>query len=104
MKHKILSGLFGLAIGDALGGTTEFMTSEEINKKYGKLTDIIGGGYWRLEPGKTTDDTAMTMAVAKGILKNFNSPIEEMGNEFTRWFDTKPKDVGSRFKQPLITI
>jgi ADP-ribosyl-[dinitrogen reductase] hydrolase len=64
LKNKILGGIFGLAIGDALGGTTEFMSQEEIANVYGKVTKIIGGGFWNLKPGETTDDTAMTIAVA----------------------------------------
>ena len=32
------------------GGTLEFMSKYEIERKYGYLKDIIGGGYWlRLE-------------------------------------------------------
>jgi ADP-ribosyl-[dinitrogen reductase] hydrolase len=33
MLDKIKGGLFGLAIGDALGATTEFMNTTEIQKK-----------------------------------------------------------------------
>ncbi|USK72323.1 ADP-ribosylglycohydrolase family protein [Peribacillus asahii] len=94
MLDKMKGGLFGVAIGDALGGTTEFMSKEEIIHKYGRVTDIIGGGCWDLIPGETTDDTAMTLAVAKGIITNPSKPIEEIGREFFKWFKTNPKDVG----------
>ena len=30
--ERILGGLFGVACGDALGGTLEFMSSEEIER------------------------------------------------------------------------
>ncbi|WP_311315616.1 ADP-ribosylglycohydrolase family protein [Neobacillus niacini] len=63
MLNKIKGALFRLAIGDALGGTTEFLTKAEITRKYGTLKEIIGGGVWHLEKGETTDDTAMTLAV-----------------------------------------
>ncbi|SMQ84834.1 ADP-ribosylglycohydrolase [Bacillus sp. OV166] len=56
MLDKVKGGLFGVAIGDALGATTEFMSPEEIKKEYGRVTSIIGGGVWKVEPGETTDD------------------------------------------------
>ncbi|TCS81041.1 ADP-ribosylglycohydrolase family protein [Tepidibacillus fermentans] len=94
MLDKIKGALFGVAVGDALGGTTEFMTPEQIQQKYGRLTEIVGGGVWNLEPGETTDDTAMTIAVAKGIIANSKDPVPAIGEEFMKWFQTNPKDVG----------
>nr|WP_270565107.1 ADP-ribosylglycohydrolase family protein [Clostridium beijerinckii] len=44
MNSRILGGLFGVACGDALGGTLEFLTRDEGKKKHGYLKDIIGGG------------------------------------------------------------
>lgn len=46
LKDKILGSLVGFAIGDAMGATTEFMTKEQIEQKYGQVNDVIGGG-WR---------------------------------------------------------
>lgn len=95
MLDRIKGALFGLAIGDALGGTTEFLTKEEIQKKYGVLKEIVGGGVWKLEKGETTDDTAMTVAVARGILVNPQDPVEEIGEEFLKWYASNPKDIGN---------
>ena len=94
MLDKIKGGLLGVAIGDALGATTEFMSPDEIKKELGRVTSIIGGGVWKVEPGETTDDTAMTLAVARGIIANSDDPIEEIGKRFLQWRDTKPKDIG----------
>lgn len=94
MLDKIKGALFGLAIGDALGGTTEFLTKEEIKKKYGFVKEIVGGGVWNLQKGETTDDTAMTLAVARGILKEPLHPVPAIGEEFLKWYALKPKDVG----------
>ncbi|NMD72611.1 ADP-ribosyl-[dinitrogen reductase] hydrolase [Bacillus sp. DNRA2] len=94
MLNKIKGGLFGVAVGDALGGTTEFMTKEEIEAKYGRVTDIIGGGVWDLKEGEVTDDTEMTIAVIKGIIANPEYPIEEIGKHFLEWKATDPKDIG----------
>lgn len=94
MKEHIIGGLLGFAVGDALGGVTEFLSEEEIAERYGKVTEFIGGGCWNLEPGETTDDTAMTVAVAKGILADPENPIEHIGKEFLKWYESDPKDVG----------
>ncbi|MBM7609126.1 ADP-ribosyl-[dinitrogen reductase] hydrolase [Lysinibacillus composti] len=94
MLDKIQGGLIGVAVGDALGATTEFMTKDEIKAQYGKVTEIIGGGVWGLAQGETTDDTAMTLAVVKGIMANPNDPIEEIGKEFLLWEKTDPVDIG----------
>ena len=37
------AALFGVAVGDALGATTEFMTPAEIRDRYGVLREIVGG-------------------------------------------------------------
>lgn len=62
---RILGGLFGVACGDVLGGTLEFLLQDEGKRKYGYLKDIIGGGCWGLEPEEVTDDTMMTIDVAE---------------------------------------
>ncbi|CAM3560757.1 ADP-ribosylglycohydrolase family protein [Paenibacillus lupini] len=95
MRDRILGGLFGVAVGDALGGTTEFMSEAEIKREYGWLDQIIGGGVWQLEAGEITDDTAMTIAVARGILHNPAEPIEAIGDYFLKWKAMNPKDIGN---------
>jgi ADP-ribosyl-[dinitrogen reductase] hydrolase len=95
MLDKIKGGLFGVAIGDALGATTEFMSRGEIEEKYGYLTEIIGGGWLGLEPGETTDDTAMTMAVANGLVKNPANPVARIGDEIKQWVESSPRDIGN---------
>jgi ADP-ribosyl-[dinitrogen reductase] hydrolase len=95
MRDKLKGALYGLAIGDALGGTTEFLTIEQIASRHGRLIHIVGGGVWKLEKGETTDDTAMTLAVARGILDNPMDPVEAIGEEFLAWKRTNPKDIGN---------
>lgn len=95
--------LLGLAIGDALGATTENMWIQDIKRQYGKLTEIIGGGWLHLEPGEITDDTGMTIAVAKGILRDPKSPdpIPNIGIEFIKWRNSIPKDIGNTTRMAL---
>ncbi|MFB5675158.1 ADP-ribosylglycohydrolase family protein [Paenibacillus terreus] len=95
LMDRIKGGLYGLAVGDALGGTTEFMSTREIEAKYGYLTEIIGGGVWSLKPGEVTDDTMMTLCVAEGILENPDDPVEAIGRYFVEWYQSRPKDIGN---------
>ena len=95
MQNKIKGALYGVAIGDALGGPVEFCTAEEIRQKHGVVREMIGGGWLDLQPGEVTDDTQMTLAVAKGITENPDSPLEAIGAHFVQWIQTSPKDVGN---------
>ncbi len=95
LLDRIKGGMYGVAVGDALGGTTEFMTEQQIKAQYGYLTEIIGGGVWNLEKGEVTDDTMMTLCVAVGILENKEEPREAIGRYFMEWYQSRPKDIGN---------
>ena len=92
---KIKGALYGVAIGDALGGPLEFMSAEEIQKRYGRVTEMIGGGWMNLKPGETTDDTAMMLAVAEGIVEAPEDPVPVIGRNFIEWYNSNPKDIGA---------
>lgn len=102
IKNKIAGALYGFAIGDAMGATTEFMNHEQIKKQYGQVTDIIGGGWLNLEAGKVTDDTQMTICVMDALMGNIKL-FEEccMGN-FIEWYRMGPKDVGGQCSRGII--
>lgn len=101
LNNRIKGGLYGVAVGDALGGTTEFMNVDEIEAKHGYLTEIIGGGVWSLEPGEVTDDTMMTLCVAEGILEYPAEPMEAIGRYFMKWYESRPKDIGNIIRHVL---
>lgn len=90
----VRGALYGVAVGDALGATLEFMSAQQIARKYGVLRDIVGGGWLNLRPGQVTDDTEMTLAVAEGIAAQPDAPVEAVGQRFLAWLDTQPRDVG----------
>ncbi len=100
-REKVKGGFFGLAVGDALGATVEFMNKEEIEKEYGVHREIIGGGWLNLAKGETTDDTQMMLAVARGLLKNQEKPIESIGENFVTWYKTNPKSIGNTVRHSL---
>jgi ADP-ribosyl-[dinitrogen reductase] hydrolase len=103
MRNKIAGAIYGFAIGDAMGATTEFMTEQQIKQKFGKVTDIIGGGWLNLKAGEITDDTQMTMCVMNALMRTLgeNDPLgyffmTECRREFIKWYKSGPKDVGGQ--------
>lgn len=64
IRDRARGALFGLAVGDALGTTLEFKARDT----YEPLTDLVGGGPFRLKPGQWTDDTAMALAMADSLV------------------------------------
>ena len=67
-RDRFLGTLFGLAIGDALGAPVEFLSTQQIQDRYGPngTTDLDGWGGF--PAGTYTDDTQMSLATAEGCL------------------------------------
>ena len=101
----IAGGLLGVAAGDALGATVEFMSPAEIQRRHGVHRDIVGGGAFGWRPGQGTDDTDLTWAVVAGYLKTGGSEsLEAIAQEFLEWFETDPPDVGITTRQALLQL
>lgn len=95
IQDRIRGALYGVAIGDAMGGPLEFLDANEIKMHHGQVREMIGGGWLSLKPGEVTDDTQMTLCVAEGILENPSDPVQTIGRRFIEWYDSKPKDIGN---------
>ncbi len=94
--------LVGLAVGDALGGPVEFKSRFEIAQNYGGgLRKMVGGGWLKLKPGETTDDTAMARALADSIVARGAFAVDDVAARYVAWLQTKPKDVGNITKLAL---
>lgn len=102
-QNKIAGAIYGFAIGDAMGATTEFMSEEQIKNQYGKVTDIIGGGWLNLKAGEVTDDTQMTMCVMDAIMRagKKNSFTKLCAENFVKWMNSKPKDIGGQCSKAI---
>jgi ADP-ribosyl-[dinitrogen reductase] hydrolase len=98
VRDRIVGAFLGLACGDALGAPAEFMSQSELQARWGRLTEMTGGGIW--QPGEWTDDTGMALCVAEGILAAPIDPIDAIGDRFHPWAATA-KDVGSTIRAAL---
>ena len=95
----------GLAIGDALGATVEFLTPREIAHQYGVHREIRGGGWLGLKPGHVTDDTTMSLALGAAILAD-GGEVRALScaQAFDGWMRSKPVDIGNTIRRNLITF
>ena len=79
--------MWGLALGDALGKPVEFKHLWRIKEDYGPngITELPRNSIW-------TDDTEMTFAVARALIKSHKLSVEEISKqiaeEFIVWLDT----------------
>ncbi|MDR2164461.1 MAG: ADP-ribosyl-[dinitrogen reductase] hydrolase, partial [Zoogloeaceae bacterium] len=107
LENRAVGAYLGLAVGDALGATVEFLTPGEIRRAFarqgGRHTEIIGGGWLNLKAGRTTDDTAMSLALGEAILARAGK-VEALAaaEAFDRWMRAKPIDIGNTVRRNLI--
>lgn len=102
LQRRAVGAYLGVAVGDALGATTEFLTPREIEHKYGVHDKIIGGGWLHLRPGHVTDDTEMSLALGRSILENDGVVAAAAAEAFSDWMRTKPVDIGNTVRRGII--
>lgn len=83
IADRAIGALLGLAVGDAVGTTLEFKPRDS----YLPLTDMIGGGPFRLKAGEWTDDSSMALALADSLLANEEFDPEDLMRRFVAWRD-----------------
>ena len=81
-RQRFRGALLGLAVGDALGTTAEFMP----RGTFAPITDIVGGGPFGLPAGAWTDDTSMALCLAESLVecRGFD-PVDQL-ERYVRWY------------------
>ena len=102
LRERALGAYLGLAVGDALGATVEFLTPSEIRHQYGELRDIVGGGWLRLKAGQVTDDTQMSLALGAAIIESGGWDLKNIAEHWLAWLKSKPIDVGNTCRRGLV--
>lgn len=92
--------LLASAVGDALGAGYEFT-----HPTPGAVIGMVGGGAFDWAPGEWTDDTSMTLAVARvtatGADLNTDAGLDAVAAGFVEWYDSNPKDIGNQTRAVL---
>lgn len=85
MKNKIESGLFGLAIGDALGVPVEFQSRSYL--KANPVSEMIGYGTHYQPLGTWSDDSSLAFCLAESLCENFD--LFDIARNFVKWYSTE---------------
>ncbi|GAA6768378.1 ADP-ribosylglycohydrolase family protein [Flavobacterium sp. CGRL1] len=107
MENRIESGLFGVAIGDALGVPVEFKSREKL--KQNPVVDMMGFMSWNQPPGTFSDDSSLAFCTAESLCKGYD--IEDMALTFVKWMQEgywgahhKVFDIGGTTKHSLARV
>lgn len=74
--------LLGLACGDAVGTSVEFLPPG----LFDPVVDMLGGGPFRLAAGQWTDDTSMALCLAESLLERRGiDPVDQL-QRYVRWW------------------
>jgi ADP-ribosyl-[dinitrogen reductase] hydrolase len=98
---RALGAFLGLAVGDALGATVEFMTAREIAAQFKIHREMTGGGWLQLKPGHVTDDTEMALALGRAVIASGDWNLRAIADAFVTWMRRGPADIGNTCRRGL---
>jgi len=101
VRDRARGAFLGLAVGDALGATVEFMTPGEIRARYGVHRQVVGGGWLHLRPGRVTDDTEMSLCIARALDAYGGWSLPAIAERLAAWLRSCPVDVGSTCRRGI---
>ncbi len=103
LKAKFRNGIYGVAVGDALGTPVQFCSREELCKY--PITGMKDDGTYRLTAGTWSDDTSMALALAESLGRLNDIDYEDIMDNFAKWNDCgKFTPNGKAFDQGHICL
>lgn len=83
MGMEVKSGIFGLAVADALGVPVEYMSRAQLREK--PVNDMRGHGTHHQPKGTWSDDTSMALCMAESFASG-NVDYTDIMERFCRWW------------------
>ncbi|WP_022853912.1 ADP-ribosylglycohydrolase family protein [Thermodesulfatator atlanticus] len=80
-RNRVIGGLLGLCIGDALGVPVEFESRNSL--KVNPLTDMIGYRTHNQPPGTWSDDSSLAFCLAESLCNGLD--LQDIANRFVKW-------------------
>lgn len=97
LGQRVIGGVVGLALGDALGAPYEFRRASAIPSPLPAFTEPWMG----LPPGTTTDDTAMARNLVRSLVASEGFDAADLVARHVAWWRTRPPDVGVQTSRVL---
>ncbi|MBZ0187742.1 MAG: ADP-ribosylglycohydrolase family protein [Candidatus Obscuribacterales bacterium] len=104
---KYRGSIFGLAIGDAIGAPLEYQEPGSFEP----VTDMTGGGVFRLRAGDWTDDTSMALCMAESLIECRGFDPSDQMERYLKWYHNGHLssqgwcfDVGTINRKALLTF
>ena len=99
MKERFLSTIFGQAVGDALGLSTEFMSKQEVDRFYPNgiedYSQIVQDGHRRRwQRGDWTDDTDMMLCILDSFVACQKVDVLDIARRFKEWMMNGGMGIG----------
>ncbi|HBK61387.1 MAG TPA: hypothetical protein DDZ84_11450 [Firmicutes bacterium] len=99
---KILGGLLGMAIGDAMGGPVEGLPYSEILARHGVVSGFLKYSntpgvhvQWKNEPGTITDDTRLGMLLCDCAIRLGHMPTaRDLAGRFLEYYYRTSEEFG----------
>lgn len=83
LQTKFRNGIYGVAVGDALGTPVQFCSREELCRY--PITGMKDDGTYRLPAGTWSDDTSMSLALAESLGRLNDINYEDIMDNFVKW-------------------
>ena len=98
LTDKIKGAMFGVALGDALGLGTEFMSTQEVRHYYPggmrHFSQIIRDAHRRMwKRGEWTNDTQINILLAESIMSCGRLNVSDFAKRIKAWFKDNPTDM-----------
>lgn len=84
-EYKVRSGLFGLAVGDALGVPVEFESRAHL--KENPVSEMIGFGTHYQPAGTWSDDSSLAFCLAESLCTGYD--LSDIARNFVKWYSTE---------------
>lgn len=91
LRSKTRGCLLAVAVGDALGAPVEGLTARQIRQRYGSVRDYLPERYG---PGVWTDDTQLTLELARSLASRGRFDPEDFAARLVAWL---PRARGAGF-------
>ena len=106
-RSRYLGCLLGMATGDAVGTTCEFKRPGT----FSPVSEMVGGGEFKLKAGEWTDDTSMGLCLAESLILSGGFDPADQLQRYVKWFRTghlssngRCFDIGSTVRTALLKI